>query len=280
MEKTVLALIASIKRLAPYFQAHPITVYTTQPLATILRNPMASGRITKWSLMIGQYNVDFKPRPTIKGQALADFIAECTARTEDSSQDTDDFDNWWEMYTDGASSARGCGGGAVITSPEGFKAYYSMKFEFKVTNNEAEYEVLIAGLKCARALGAARLKVRMDSQLVVTQMNGTAETREERMKMYKELAEEQTAQFEQVIINQVSRVENAETDILSKLGNPPTDDLATFVPQHVRGFVRQETLLQPATETILVEVVSFAKPTWLNEIADYLRDGTLPRAPS
>ncbi|CAH9089052.1 unnamed protein product, partial [Cuscuta europaea] len=53
MKKTILALIAAIKRLAPYFQAHPVTVFTTQPLATILRNPMASGRITKWSLLMG-----------------------------------------------------------------------------------------------------------------------------------------------------------------------------------------------------------------------------------
>ncbi|CAH9134294.1 unnamed protein product [Cuscuta epithymum] len=276
MEKTILALIASIKRLAPYFQAHPVIVYTTQPLATILRNPMASGRITKWSLMIGQYNIEFKPRPTIKGQALADFIAECTARTEDDPQGDNDFNNWWEMYTDGASIAKGCGRGAVITSPEGFKAYYSMKFEFKVTNNEAEYEALIAGLKCAKALGAARLKVKMDSQLVVTQMNGTAETREERMKIYKEIAEEQTAQFEQVIIEQVSRVENAEADILSKLGNPPGGDPTTSIPRHIRGFVRQETLPTPATDVIRVETISIAEPNWSKEIADYLRDGTLP----
>ncbi|CAH9051257.1 unnamed protein product [Cuscuta europaea] len=151
-----------------------------------------------------------------------------------------------------------------------------MEFKFKVTNNEAEYEALIAGLRYARALGAARLNVRMDSQLVVTQMNGTAETREERMKAYRELSEEQTAQFEQVIIDLVPRVENAEADILSKLGNPLSGEQTSSVPQHIRNLARQEALLRPATEMIQVNAVSYADPNWVKEVADYLRNGKLP----
>ncbi|CAH9096527.1 unnamed protein product [Cuscuta europaea] len=275
MEKTVLTLIAAIKRLAPYFQVHPITVYTTQPLATILRNPMASGRITKWSLLIGQYEVDFKPRTTIKGQALADFIAECIARPSETKSESSMLDNWWEMYVDGASSTWGCGGGDVITSHEGFKAYYSIYFDFKVTNNEAEYEALIAGLKYAKTLGADRLKVRSDSQLVVNQLNGTTEAKEERMKAYKELVEEQISKFEQVVLDQVSRTENAEADILSKLENAAFDDRAQMIPAHIQRFAHRETLTTPTTMILQVEAISYAVPSWVTYMATYLKDGTL-----
>ncbi|VFQ95106.1 unnamed protein product [Cuscuta campestris] len=74
--------------------------------------------------------------------------------------------NWWTVYTDGSSATDASGGGVVAISPEGFKAYYSVRFRFKVSNNEAEYEALLCGLRLAASLKAERIQVRCDSKLV------------------------------------------------------------------------------------------------------------------
>lgn len=71
----------------------------------------------------------------------------------------------WEMFTNGASSKKGCGGGIVLISPKGFKIYRA--FCFQMSNNEAKYEALIGGLKLAKTLPARCLKIRFDSRLVV-----------------------------------------------------------------------------------------------------------------
>ncbi|VFQ97329.1 unnamed protein product [Cuscuta campestris] len=128
-----------------------------------------------------QGDVQFKPRPAIKGQTLADFVVECTAREVESSGKEPEG-NWWTVYTDGSSATGASGGGVVAISPEGFKAYYSVRFRFKVSNNEAEYEALLCGLRLAASLKAERIQVRCDSKLVVGHVTGEFEAKDERMK--------------------------------------------------------------------------------------------------
>ncbi|GJW08637.1 reverse transcriptase domain-containing protein [Tanacetum coccineum] len=76
MEKLVLALLHASKRLKRYFQAHPIIVVTDQPIKNILSNPEVTGRMQKWSIQLGEFGIHYRPRVSIKGQVLADFIVE------------------------------------------------------------------------------------------------------------------------------------------------------------------------------------------------------------
>ena len=76
MEKLVLALVFAAKRLRRYFQAHPIAVITDQPIKQVISKPDASGRLQKWSVLLGEYNISYKPRTAIKGHILSDFIVE------------------------------------------------------------------------------------------------------------------------------------------------------------------------------------------------------------
>ncbi|GJW10463.1 reverse transcriptase domain-containing protein [Tanacetum coccineum] len=85
MEKLVLALVHASKRLKRYFQAHPIIVITTQPIQQILSRPEVAGRLQKWSIKLGEYAIHYRPRVSVKGQILADFIVE---RPEEDSPDT------------------------------------------------------------------------------------------------------------------------------------------------------------------------------------------------
>ena len=77
-EKMALALVMASRKLRPYFQAHTIKVLTDQPLRQILQKPDYSGRLMKWAIELSQFDIHFEPRQAIKGQALADFIVECT----------------------------------------------------------------------------------------------------------------------------------------------------------------------------------------------------------
>ncbi|VFQ86422.1 unnamed protein product [Cuscuta campestris] len=136
-EKAMLAVFWTAKRLTPYFQAHQIVVLTNEPLASLARSPAASARMTKWAVFISRYNVEFRPRPSIKGQALADFQVECTAREMTRAQiETRVENDWWVMSIDGSSGARSCGAGIVLITPEHFWIYYAIRFQF--CNAEAD----------------------------------------------------------------------------------------------------------------------------------------------
>ena len=76
----------------------------------------------------------------------------------------------WELYVDGSSNEHGSRASVLLISPEGHKIPYALKFGFKATNNEAEYEALLAGLRLVRKVKAKRLVVFSDSQLVVCQI--------------------------------------------------------------------------------------------------------------
>jgi hypothetical protein len=64
--------------LLDYFQAHQIEVHTPSILGKILNNREATGKIAKWAIELSMYDIVYKPRTTIKAQALSDFVAEWT----------------------------------------------------------------------------------------------------------------------------------------------------------------------------------------------------------
>lgn len=131
LEKMVLALVTTVRRLVPYFRAHPIHVLIDQPLASVLRSPTSSGRMVKWAMELTQYGLEYKPRLAIKAHAFADFIVKCTTTSGWAVPEGPvEGDGWWEMHMDGAASSRHCGGGVVLTSPDGFKTYCSLTYKF------------------------------------------------------------------------------------------------------------------------------------------------------
>ena len=76
LEKLALALMVAARKLRPYFQAHPVVVVTSFPIKLVLHKPEVSGRLAKWAVELGEYDVIFRPATTIKSQVLADFVAE------------------------------------------------------------------------------------------------------------------------------------------------------------------------------------------------------------
>ncbi|GJW47702.1 reverse transcriptase domain-containing protein [Tanacetum coccineum] len=221
MEKLVLALVHASKRLKRYFQAHPIIVITNQPIQQILSRPKVAGRLQKWRIELGEYAIHYRPRVSVKGQILADFIVE---RPEEDSSDTlmeveEKLPEPWILFTDGSSCTDGSGAGLILTNPEGIKFTYALRFRFDATNNEAEYEALIAGLRIAEQMGMKNLQVNVDSRLVVNQVNRTYAVKEDDMIRYLEKVKTLIRSFKAFSIKQIPRSENKKAYALSKIAS-------------------------------------------------------------
>ncbi|KAK7281396.1 hypothetical protein RIF29_09353 [Crotalaria pallida] len=180
LEKLAYCLVTSARRLRQYFQAHRILVRTAQPLRQVLHKPDLAGRMVSWSVELSEFDITYEPRKAMKSQALADFITEFTDIPSDISQ------NLWSVYVDGSSNKKGAGAGVIIENPEGLCMEYSLKFEFQTSNNQEEYEAVLAGLKMVHEFGAERVSVFSDSQLVVSQIKGQYSAKEPILQKYLE----------------------------------------------------------------------------------------------
>ena len=124
----------------------------------MLRSADYTGRIVKWGTILGAFDIKYMPHTSIKGQVLADLVAEfaeCPKETEGGSEKLGEGLVGvasvqclppWELYVDGATNQRGSGVGLVLVSPERITIEKSLRLNFLATNNEAEYEVLLMGM--------------------------------------------------------------------------------------------------------------------------------------
>ncbi|KAK3007885.1 hypothetical protein RJ639_013715 [Escallonia herrerae] len=128
IDKIALALIISARRLRPYFQSHTIIVLTDQPLRKVLMSPEASGRLVNWSVELGEFDLQYKPRSAVKAQALADFIVECTLPEDPPQLVISEVTDPWNLYVDGSSAVGNSGAGIILISPEGFIIEYALRF--------------------------------------------------------------------------------------------------------------------------------------------------------
>ncbi|CAN1224940.1 Transposon Tf2-9 polyprotein [Linum perenne] len=211
LEKSAYAVIIASRKLRPYFHAHTIHIVTNLPLKSALRSMGVAGRMSKWAVELSEYDVHFQPRTAIKAHALADFVVEGCVRAEGRP------DDYWELYVDGASSKNGAGAGVVLKSPQGILHETALRFSKARTNNAAEYGALIAGLKMAKSMGVSHLKIFSDSAIVVNQLSGMYEVREETLVPYNDQAKIALKAFETTEIHQVAREDNVHADALSKL---------------------------------------------------------------
>ncbi|XP_074264802.1 uncharacterized protein LOC141587247 [Silene latifolia] len=258
-----------------------------------MRKPKLSGRMTKWSVHLSGYDLQFEPRTTIKSQVLADFISDfCpTIRGEaeegmltiTGSQDSE----IWTLYIDGASNARRAGVGLVLRSPKGDMIVQAVRCEFKATNNEAEYEAFILGMQMAPGLKVRNLRVYSDSLLVVNHVNNEYVAHDSKMIAYLKIATEQKLKFRTFKITQVPRDQNVEADALATLKATfqPTE-LSNIPITHVLTPAIQKELDQnPVKEAVhmqytqgartLVSAVGQHDPDWRVPYVNWLRDETL-----
>ena len=159
MEKLAFALVTAAQKLKPYFQAHTIIVLTDQPLKKAISSLEAARRMALWAIELSEFDVQYRLRTVVKGQIVADFIAEYT-QSEDKGAEGHRL---WSIHTDGSSNQHAGGAGVVIQTPEGDKIECMIRLDFPTTNNEAEYEALVAGLDFTKAAGVENMIMHCDS---------------------------------------------------------------------------------------------------------------------
>ncbi|VVA39287.1 PREDICTED: rve domain-containing, partial [Prunus dulcis] len=278
-----LALVVSARRLRPYFQAHGIKVLTNQPLRQVLQKPEISGRLIKWAIELGEFDIQFVPRPAEKGQAVADFISELTPATvqptseaitetilpdQPGTERLDTSTPVWGLHVDGSANQQGCGAGLVLTTPDGLKIEYALRFDFRTSNNEAEYEALLAGLRLAKSMNAKQIRIHSDSQLIVNQVTADFAAKDASMYAYLSTAHQLLRSFQAYEIKQIPRGENSHADALARLASAINDKVGRKVPV--------EILAQPSTVTSEACAVRY-EDTWMSPIYLYLTNGTLPK---
>ena len=193
LEKAILAVVHALRKLPHYFQAHTVVVLTQLPLKSILRTTDYTGRIVLWNTILGAFEIKYMPRTSIKGQVLADLVAEFTKPPIEILTEQHGVEgklvgvistpkpSCWKVYVDGAANQRQSGVGLVLISPERATIEKSLRLRFSATNNEAEYEALLQGMSMVQKMGRKVVEMFLDSRLVVGQVKGEMKARDVRM---------------------------------------------------------------------------------------------------
>jgi ribonuclease HI len=179
LEKIAYAVVMALGKLRHYFEAFKVRVTSDKGLGELFRNPEASLWIAKWAAELSGYHITFEPRTAIKSQVLADFVVDWTGPV---TQPEPSAEKVWTIHCDGAWCHAGVGAAAVITSPTGVKHRYAACLSFalesdRCTNNIAEYEAVILGLRKLRALGVTTCIIRTDSKVVAGSSRKTTQRR-------------------------------------------------------------------------------------------------------
>ncbi|XP_050890097.1 uncharacterized protein LOC127095453 [Lathyrus oleraceus] len=177
-------------------------------------NDVETSRIGKWALALTEFSLTYMPLRAVKGQVVADFIV-------DHSIDANALKyvelGPWKLYFDGSSHKDGTGVRVVIISPNKIPTKFQYKVEGTCSNNEAEYEALIAGLEMLLELGTTRVEIMGDSELVIKQITKEYRCVKENLIMYFIIASLLLKRFEMVYIRHIPRLENQVANDLAQI---------------------------------------------------------------
>ena len=151
---------------------------------------------------------------------------------------------------------------------EGIKLERSLRLGFRASNNEAEYEALLAGLRVVKILGATEVEIYSDSRLVVSQVEGSLKVKDPRMVEFLRLVNFLRKSFDRVKVTQISRGKNSHADSLATL--------ASSVEDSVPRIISMEEVDHPSIERLCcVVVASIPRLSWMDPITTFIIDGLL-----
>ncbi|GJX72945.1 reverse transcriptase domain-containing protein [Tanacetum coccineum] len=188
-----------------------------------------------------EHNITYRPRTSVKGQILADFLVENPNEGPPDTLVVEISQEPWTLFTDGSLCVDGSSTSLILTSPEGTEFTYALRFQFTASNNEAEYEALIAGLRIAAQIGVRNV------HKVKSLVSG----------------------FANFSISQVPRSKNKKAYVLSKIASTSFAHLS----KQVLVEILKEKSIQEKEVTTMVEEDGL---TWMTPIIEYLKERTLP----
>nr|XP_009792388.1 PREDICTED: uncharacterized protein LOC104239453 [Nicotiana sylvestris] len=275
IEKLCLALVFAIQKLKHYFQAHVVRLVSrANPIKFVMSKPVLNDRLARWYLQFQQFEIVYFPQKVVKGQALADFLADHPIPDDwKLTDELPDEDAMFikvqppcKMYFDSAAHREGAGAGVVFVTSQGEVLPYSFTLTQHCTNNVTEYQALILGLEMAVDMRQFQLHIFVDSELVINQLLGS----------YEKLI----GWLGSVTLQNVPRKENKKADALATLV------LTLTLPGQTQITICQKWIV-PLDENEdeesklerLVAVTEAVKVDWRQTMIDYLCYGILLEDP-
>jgi len=189
---------------------------TNLPIQKVLQKPDVAGRMVCWAVELSELDIQYEPRGSIKGQIYADFVAELSPGGDSQEGEVG---AQWTLSVDGSSNQQGSGAGMILEGPNGVLIEQALCFAFKASNNQAEYEALVAGMLLAKEMGAQSLLAKSDSQLVTGQVTGGYQAKDPQMAAYLRYVEMLKRAFTAFELVHVPKEQNARADLLAKLAS-------------------------------------------------------------
>lgn len=280
VEKVCLAVIWASRKLQHYFQSYKIQIVAKEnPLKYLQSTPSLVGKLGRWLVLLTEFDIEYLTSKVIKGRAVAEFLALQHVEGDQYKFEFPDEEiqaiavQGWKMYFDGAVNYKGAGIGIVIVTPEGETLPMAKRLTFGVTNNMAEYEECVFGLETLIVLGARDVETYGDSMLVIQQMRGEWEVKEDRLRPYL------------LHLKRLARaIPNCKFQHLPREENQMADALATLAAtwENPEKLVMRPLVLTTANtpsyevERILEVEVNDGRP-WYYDIQQYLEHGEFPK---
>ena len=296
IERLCLALYFTAVKLRHYMLPHTIYIIAkTDLIKYMLTRPMLRGRIGKWTLALTEFTLRYVPQKAVKGQAVADFLADHPGE-EIEDMDSLDIANAdlltrahvclnnpiysihltpWKLYFDGSKTDKASGAGIVLEEPLGVRHCYSFQLDFQCTNNRAEYEALIIGLEMLVELGVQSVEILGDSMLVLKQIAGEYKCLNPSLAVYLVAARNLLTEFREATWEHIPREENFAANELAQVAS------GIQMPENcVQRIIKigRKSLPSVLTRGMEIEVNSalITEDDWREPIMTYLRYPTLP----
>ena len=203
-----------------------------------------------WCMILGAFNIRYTLRTFVKGQVLANLVAKFAEPSLEEATEIRNINGKsvsiislqgpasWKVYVNGVANQRGSGVGPFLVSPKSITIEKSLRLGFLATNNEAEkYEALLEGMSMVQKLGGKAVNMFSDSRLVIGQVNGELEARDERMQGYLSQVKHLQSHFDSFNLLHIPRSGNTHADSLATL--------ATSLAQSLPRVILVEDLCKP-----------------------------------
>ena len=259
------------------------------PIKYIFDKPTLIGKISRWQMLLFEFDIVFVTRKAIKGQAIATYLANQPLNDPELLEslfldkdvmalepEPNSVEPWrWKLYFDGAANSTRNEVGAILVSPKGQQIPVSVKLNFDYTNNDTEYEVCIVGLQVALEFSAYDLSIFEDSLLIISQIEGKWQARDTKLILYQKCVNPLTSKFRDIVFTYLPRAQNQFANTLATLAIMikllKGDDMQQLRIE-VRGV---STYCMNIGECMSVEVEVDGKP-WYHDIKAYIKNNEYP----
>ncbi|XP_070046927.1 uncharacterized protein [Nicotiana tomentosiformis] len=240
----------------------------------------SQGKLAKWQILLGEFDIIYVAQKAVKGQALADHLAENPVVGEYKllntyfpdeevsfvGEDITKAYDGWRMFFDGVENFKGVGIRAILVLETGQHYPISSKLRFPCTNNMAEYEAYILGLKLAVDMNVRELMVIRDFDLLVHQVLGEWTAKNSKILPYLHCVQELIKRFTKIEFRHVPRIQNEFVDALATLSSMIQHPEKHFIDPIPIGIPKQPAYCAQVEE-------EFDENPWFHDIKEYLEKG-------